>query len=52
MSKVFVPGRTGADARRVVGVEGLVYVGEHGLELEPQAEEWVDRPGEATESDR
>ena len=38
-----VSGRTGDDARRVVGVEGLVYVGEHGLELEPQAEEWVDR---------
>ena len=38
-----VSGRTGEDLDRVVGVPGLVYVGEHGLELEPEAERWVDR---------
>lgn len=38
-----VSGRPGSDAARVVGVEGLVYVGEHGLELEPQAEAWRGR---------
>ena len=36
-------GRPGADAARVVGVEGVRYVGEHGLELEPGAEEWADQ---------
>jgi trehalose 6-phosphate phosphatase len=35
-----VSGRTGADAARVVGVEGPVYVGVHGLELAPEAERW------------
>ena len=38
-----VSGRPGTDAARVVGVEELVYVGEHGLELEPQAQEWRER---------
>ena len=38
-----VSGRMGEDARRVVGVDGLVYVGEHGLELEPEAESWAER---------
>ena len=38
-----ISGRSGADARRVVGVDELVYVGEHGLELEPGAAEWSDR---------
>lgn len=38
-----VSGRTAADAARVVGVEGVRYVGEHGLELEPDAEEWAGR---------
>ncbi len=33
-------GRTSEDARRVVGVEGLRYVGVHGLELAPEAERW------------
>lgn len=33
-------GRTSEDARRVVGVEGLTYVGVHGLELVPEAEGW------------
>src|SRR5262245_30631955 len=32
-------GRTAADAARVVGVGGIRYVGEHGLELEPGADE-------------
>jgi len=36
-------GRPGNDAARVVGVEGIRYVGEHGLELEPEAEAWVER---------
>jgi len=36
-----VSGRTSADARRIVGVERLVYVGTHGLELEPEAERWA-----------
>jgi trehalose 6-phosphate phosphatase len=35
-----VSGRTGADAARVVGVTGPVYVGVHGLELAPEAERW------------
>jgi trehalose-phosphatase len=38
-----ISGRSGADARRVVGVDDLVYVGEHGLELEPAAADWSDR---------
>jgi trehalose 6-phosphate phosphatase len=35
-----VSGRTGEDAARVVGVDGPVYVGVHGLELAPEAETW------------
>jgi trehalose 6-phosphate phosphatase len=35
-----VSGRTGEDAARIVGVEGPVYVGVHGLELAPGAERW------------
>ena len=38
-----ISGRSGADARRIVGLDELVYVGEHGLELEPEALEWSDR---------
>lgn len=38
-----ISGRAGTDARRVVGIEELVYVGEHGLELVPEAAEWRDR---------
>ncbi len=34
-------GRPGHDAARVVGVPGIRYVGEHGLEMEPQAEAWT-----------
>ncbi len=32
-----VSGRAGDDARRLVGVEGIEYVGNHGLELDPRA---------------
>jgi trehalose 6-phosphate phosphatase len=38
-----ISGRPSDDARRVVGLEELVYVGLHGLELEPEAETWRDR---------
>lgn len=38
-----VSGRDGADARAVVGVPELTYVGNHGLELDPAAEEWAGR---------
>jgi len=38
-----ISGRTGEDARRLVQVEGVRYVGTHGLELEPEAERWRDR---------
>jgi trehalose 6-phosphate phosphatase len=37
-----VSGRTGADAARIVGVDGVVFAGSHGLELEPDAERWVE----------
>jgi trehalose-phosphatase len=35
-----VSGRAGDDVRSRLGVEGVVCVGSHGLELEPQAERW------------
>jgi trehalose 6-phosphate phosphatase len=38
-----VTGRTGDVAAAIVGVDGLRYVGEHGLELEPAAAEWAER---------
>jgi trehalose 6-phosphate phosphatase len=46
-----VSGRAGSDAERLVGVEGVVYVGVHGLELAPEAERWreVLRPFAAGE---
>jgi trehalose 6-phosphate phosphatase len=37
-----ITGRSAADARRVVGVEEVTYVGLHGLELEPEAERYRD----------
>ena len=37
-----VSGRSGEDARRMVGVDGVRYVGAHGLELAPDAERWRD----------
>jgi trehalose 6-phosphate phosphatase len=37
-----VTGRPSDDARRIVGVDGVTYVGEHGLELSPDADAWVE----------
>jgi trehalose 6-phosphate phosphatase len=34
-----VSGRAGEDARRLVGVDGIAFVGNHGLELDPRADE-------------
>ena len=38
-----ISGRAGADAQRVVGVPELVYVGNHGLELDGEAAGWGER---------
>ncbi len=38
-----VTGRTGDVAREIVGVESLRYVGQHGLELYPEAATWSER---------
>jgi trehalose 6-phosphate phosphatase len=38
-----VSGRAGADVSERVGVRGIVYVGSHGLEQDPQAERWHRR---------
>jgi trehalose 6-phosphate phosphatase len=38
-----VTGRVGEEARALVAVDGVEIVGEHGLELVPEAEEWVGR---------
>ena len=38
-----VTGRTSETARDIVGVDELAYVGQHGLELEPDAAEWSAR---------
>jgi trehalose 6-phosphate phosphatase len=38
-----ISGRAGVDARGIVGVEELTYVGNHGLEAEPGAREWSPR---------
>jgi trehalose 6-phosphate phosphatase len=38
-----VSGRSSADAERVVGLPELRYVGEHGLELAPEAPAWRER---------
>ena len=35
-----ISGRPGDETRRLVGVDGVVYVGTHGLELAPEAERW------------
>jgi len=35
-----VSGRPGEDVRKRVAVEGVVYAGAHGLELDPDAERW------------
>jgi trehalose 6-phosphate phosphatase len=48
-----VSGRRAAEARRLVGVEGIAYAGNHGLELlrpgeeEPRLDPGLDRPGAA-----
>ena len=34
-----VSGRAGADARRLVGVDDITYVGNHGLELDPRGDD-------------
>jgi trehalose 6-phosphate phosphatase len=38
-----ISGRAGEVAREMVGVPALTYVGNHGLELEPESEEWTGR---------
>jgi trehalose 6-phosphate phosphatase len=38
-----ITGRSSADAKRVVGVAGLTYVGLHGFELDPEAERYRER---------
>ncbi len=38
-----ISGRAGADAQRVVGIPELVYVGNHGLELDGEAPGWGER---------
>jgi trehalose 6-phosphate phosphatase len=38
-----VSGRPGTEVAAMVGVGGVAVVGEHGLELEPEAAAWVDR---------
>jgi trehalose 6-phosphate phosphatase len=38
-----ISGRAGDDVRARVDVDGIVYVGSHGLELNPEAERWRQR---------
>jgi trehalose 6-phosphate phosphatase len=38
-----VTGRPSETARAMVGVDGIRYVGEHGLELDPEAADWARR---------
>ena len=38
-----ISGRAGGDARRIVGVPELTYVGNHGLELDPESDSWAER---------
>ncbi|HLZ37195.1 MAG TPA: trehalose-phosphatase [Mycobacteriales bacterium] len=38
-----ISGRPSAQVRELVDVDGLAYVGEHGLELDPEAERWRGR---------
>jgi trehalose 6-phosphate phosphatase len=45
-----VSGRTGDEAAALVGVDGVVYIGEHGLELDPRAAEWAPRIAEFADS--
>ena len=46
-----VTGRTGEEAARLVAVEGVVYVGVHGLELAPEAERWRETLSPFAEED-
>ncbi|MEX2210296.1 MAG: trehalose-phosphatase [Gaiellaceae bacterium] len=39
----FISGRADEDARRVLGLDGIEVVGEHGLGLDPAAEQWAAR---------
>jgi trehalose 6-phosphate phosphatase len=41
-----VSGRPGAEVAQLVGVPGVAVVGEHGLELSPEAELWAGRIAE------
>lgn len=41
-----VSGRPRHEVERMIGVDGVAIVGEHGLELEPGAAEWADRIAE------
>jgi trehalose 6-phosphate phosphatase len=38
-----ISGRTAEDAARMLGLEGVAIVGEHGLGLDPAAAEWAER---------
>ena len=45
-------GRATEDARRIVGVDEIEYIGEHGLELAPEAQRWLsalERVADGTE---
>jgi trehalose 6-phosphate phosphatase len=44
-----ISGRPGEAAARLVGVDGIRYVGEHGLELDPEAEAWAGKLREFAE---
>ena len=37
-----ISGRPGADVERMLSVPGVAIVGEHGLELAPEAERWAE----------
>jgi trehalose-phosphatase len=45
-----VSGRDEDDVRARVGVDGVVYVGSHGLELDSEAEQWRERVAEFAET--
>jgi len=45
-----ISGRAGEDAAAMVGVDGVVYVGEHGLELDPRAAQWTPAIAEFADS--
>jgi trehalose-phosphatase len=38
-----ISGRAGDDVRARIAVDGIVYVGSHGLEIHPEAERWRQR---------